>query len=455
MAGGTPSITSSQRFTETVDLIPTPGLGQKRPPRYEPLLIDLRIISLIALLMIGLAVALEVFLHISNVNNGFAVPRQNAIAFLSQQFLTSFTPTLLVMPLALLWYQTDYLLKWSQPYVTLSQKSARADEALLLDYTAMNKILILWQSFHYRHWLIFISSITALAAALLQPLAGSIFQIRQLPQPSDTVATSISSIGLAPDVASFNAFLAAAGYTEAAVFHQLVDPPYVEGGWACAEFVFPTNPLLNGTISVNTSGIRTSANCNMPQQMDLSAPSEGNFTINATSVDGCVKTIDFDPATADQQYGVSNVPNCSNATDVVFQPVMFWFFHTQTDGTPEAQSVFCHPKIAAFNVIATANLNNGSLSNTTIVGSYPTANNVTGSPLSGQAYNAVVFDDDISNPFIRARATAVNNGIPGAIFRYASQLPNGPASTFSSPTGFMNITQKLYVGPGPFPCSCN
>jgi hypothetical protein len=183
----------------------------------------------------------------------------------------------------------------------------------------------------------------------------------------------------------------------------------------------------------------------MPQQMDLSAPSEGNFTINATSVDGCVKTIDFDPATADQQYGVSNVPNCSNATDVVFQPVMFWFFHTQTDGTPEAQSVFCHPKIAAFNVIATANLNNGSLSNTTIVGSYPTANNVTGSPLSGQAYNAVVFDDDISNPFIRARATAVNNGIPGAIFRYASQLPNGPASTFSSPTGFMNITQKLYT----------
>jgi len=166
--------------------------------------------------------------------------------------------------------------------------------------------------------------------------------------------------------------------------------------------------------------------------------------ISATSVNGCVKNITFNPALSGQQYGVSNVPGCSNASDIDFQPVMFWYFHTKADGTAEGQSVFCQPTINAFNVIATASLNNGSLINTTIVGDYLPANNVTGSPLSGQAFNAVVFDNS-NNSFIQARATAVNNGVPGAIFRYASQLAGGPESTFADPSGFLNITQKVYT----------
>jgi hypothetical protein len=59
----------------------------------------------------------------------------------------------------------------------------------------------------------------------------------------------------------------------------------------------------------------------------------------------------------------------------------------------------------------------------------------------------VVFDETGSNPFVQARATAVNNGVPGAVFRFASQLAGGPESTFDDPTGFFNITQRVYVSP--------
>jgi hypothetical protein len=99
----------------------------------------------------------------------------------------------------------------------------------------------------------------------------------------------------------------------------------------------------------------------------------------------------FDPTTADQQYGVVNVPNCGPASDVTFQPVLFWFFHVAGDGTPEARSVFCTPTLATFDILATANLNNGSLANVTVYDSYTTPNNVTGPPLSGQAFNGYAF----------------------------------------------------------------
>lgn len=57
---------------------------------------------------------------------------------------------------------------------------------------------------------------------------------------------------------------------------------------------------------------------------------------------------------------------------------------------------------------------------------------------------SVVFDNS-TNPFIQARATATNNGIPGAIFRAASELPNGPQGTFDLPNGFLDLTSQVYV----------
>ncbi|KII84757.1 hypothetical protein PLICRDRAFT_94907 [Plicaturopsis crispa FD-325 SS-3] len=445
---------TSSRFRESVHLIPTPGVERKRPKRYEPLILNVWIVAAIALLMIGLAVALEVALNISYKNNGFAVPERNVFSFVSTQFLTSFFPTLLVAPLALLWGVTDWMIRWYQPYVNLSRNSAPAEESLLLDYIALNKLYTVWVSAKHGHWLLHVSTITALATYILQPLAGSIFQIRQLPFTQDTNVTSISSIGLAPNIAALNAFSAAAGFAEAAVINGLQDPPFIIGGWATAEFAFPENPVLNGSMTANTTAVQTNVNCANPTSQKLDTPGTGNYTITSTSTAGCTVTAQFDPSSSEQQYGVSAVPNCgSTSTNATLQPVMFWYFHMRVDnGKPETRTVFCTPTIRIFDVMANAtrpdipnaNLNNGSLINVTSIDEYPKANNVTGSPLSGQAFNGVVFDPS-PNSFVAARALTANSGVPGAIFRFASQLPNGPQTTFDDTNGFLDITKHVYT----------
>lgn len=57
----------------------------------------------------------------------------------------------------------------------------------------------------------------------------------------------------------------------------------------------------------------------------------------------------------------------------------------------------------------------------------------------------MVFPDNANNPIIQARATATSSGVSGAIFRFASQLPDGPQSTFDLANGFLDITTNVYV----------
>ena len=76
-------------------------------------------------------------------------------------------------------------------------------------------------------------------------------------------------------------------------------------------------------MGVNTTGIQTNVNCANPNDMSVTPTGANSSTVSATSVDGCSLQLTFNPANADQQYGVVNVPNCdvSNTTSVDFQPV--------------------------------------------------------------------------------------------------------------------------------------
>lgn len=224
-------------------------------------------------------------------------------------------------------------------------------------------------------------------------------------------------------------------------------------------------------------------NCENPESssLELSADST-NFTIRSLSSQECAGTATFDPGTAsciiwssqplivvridsaNTQYGVASVPNCNSATAVEFMPVMFWYFHRRSDdNTPQAVSVFCAPTIKIFNINVNASLSNHSLIDVTSIDSYLTENNVTGNPINGQAYNGwenilpkvvssltsfsrrVKFTAS-NNSFVQARAVATNSGVPGAVFRFASQLgPAGLQATFDNPNGFLSITKQVYV----------
>ncbi|KAI3611371.1 hypothetical protein WG66_002222 [Moniliophthora roreri] len=435
-AGSRTSSTTSFSARDSTHLIPS--ISDSHAKGFHPLALRLPIAIGTPILMLALGIGLEVAMFISKRDNGFAVPKENAISLVSAQFLLAFVPTVLIIPVAFLWRELDWYVRQYQPYILLSRGGATVEETLTNDYRLFRVLGAIINSLRFKHRIVFWSAFTAAATYTLQPLGSTV--------------TSLRSIGLAPDIGELNAFVAAAGFADAAVFNNLEDPPFVKGGWATAEFTFPTDQFLNGTMVVNTTGIQTKANCEGPKETPLVGPNptaQANRTITSISNGGCNVTVSFDPTVATQQYGVSDA-SCSDAeksANITFRPVMFWFFHMKDGGGEEARTVFCKPTITPFNVKAAASLSDGSLINVTeSVGNseYSKPNNVTGAPLNGLAFNGLLFEDN-TNPFIQARSIAVKSGVPGAIFRAAAQRAGGLQGTFDEPNAFLDLTNKTYT----------
>ncbi|KAJ8597250.1 hypothetical protein M405DRAFT_855738 [Rhizopogon salebrosus TDB-379] len=434
----------SSRFRDSVHRIPTPGTQVHRPKRYEPLVLNIYIVGGTALLMICLGIALEVALHISNTQNGYSVPQKNVFSFLSTQFLTSFVPTLLVVPLAYFWEVAEWMLRWYQPYVTLSEGNAPAARSILLDYIALNRLTTLYYSFKHRHWLINVSTLTALSVLLLQPLAGSLFQVLQVPHVTASSATSIRTVGLSTTISQLNTFLASAGYTDAAVYNNLDDPPFITGVWSVAQFTIPSEDSITN-VAVNTTGIQTHVNCTKPTSFETTMVSSSNVTFQATFSDTCNGSLSLNPSDGPDQFSVTAASTCAPSNqDLDFQPVFFWFYHVTESGDSQGTAVFCQPSIAIFVVQTSMAMSDGSLGNCTIVEPFNATNNVTGSPLNGAAYNGVIFDSS-NNTYVIARALAINSAVSGAIYQYASDQTGGLESTFNDPDGFVQATTKIYT----------
>ncbi|KAF5392076.1 hypothetical protein D9757_003317 [Collybiopsis confluens] len=430
----------------------------RKKHRYIPLALRFPVAFGVPFSMILLAIALEIGIVISNRDKGFSVPTKNAISFASAQFLLvasiTFHPSLVltnpsshsypqckfIIPPAWVYRELDWHVRWHQPYVVMSRGNARAEESVLLDYVTLGPLLSLINSAKFKHRVITWSTITALVTYILQPLAGSMFQLQNNPTSQGVQITSVRTIGLA-DFSDLTAFVSSAGFAEAAVFNSLPDPPFIFAGWTLSQFDIPSIDYLNGTLQVNTTGIQTNPNCEGPNGTPTVASNAGGFIITSTSVDGCTQSVDASDLSA-QQYGVTAVPESCSTLNVTQRPVMFWFFHT-TNGTPEARTVFCKPTIQAFNVEATANLNNNSVVGVQTLNSDAPTNNVTGLFADG-ALNGVIFENQ-TNPFIQARATATNNGVPGAIFRFAAQSSGGTDGEFAKSNSFLSITTDVYT----------
>ncbi|KAJ7588733.1 hypothetical protein C8J56DRAFT_1077970 [Mycena floridula] len=433
------STTSTKGAYKQYTLIPLPN-DQTLASRYTPLALRLAVIVLVPTLMMSAGIALEIGLYISEKNGGYPVPQRNVFPVASTQFLLSLFPTLLVIPLGYLWRQLDWYIRVYQPYVVLSRGNAKAEESLLLDYLSLGSFLSILYAMRYKHRIVFWSAVTALITYIWQPLGIWV----DVSTSTAAANRSIKAIGLAPDFDQLNGFVAAAGFADAAVFNGLGDPPFVINNWASAEFVFPTWSGFNGTMVVNTTGIKTTVNCDNPVSEPTITGSDQTFTIEATSVDSCQVPVTFNPTVAARQYGVINTGACGPTAGFNVSQQAVMFFHTTDGGAPEARAVFCSPTIEAHTVMDKANIDNGALTSATLIEVYSEPNNVTGPPLNGQAFNAVIFENS-ADPFIQARASATTSGVSGAIFRFASQKPGGPQSVFDDPNGFLDITTKVYT----------
>jgi len=342
-----------------------------------------------------------------------------------------------------------------QPYVLLAKGHARAEDSLLLDYIVMNKFVALFHAIRKRHWLVYVSMITGIGTNLFQPFAGALISFKQVEDTLSTVGQTVTTVGLSPDFGDLNAFLAAAGFTEAAAFQKLPDPPFVKQGWASAQINLDGATGLNPTIQYMNAGVRSSPNCVHPPQVSLDTSNTNNVTITASTPDGCTSIASFNPNSTEQQYGsspgIATTCNLPSNTSSQFLPVMFWFFRQQTDNgqsSPQGQAVICRPTIQVQNVLSRVFMTNGTVDSVDLEvnNNYTGQNNVTGGFLNGQAFNGVLLSDLAgNNTFIQARATAIRSGIPGAMFRLASQSEEGLGFYFSNPDGFLNLANTIYT----------
>ncbi|KAF8132440.1 hypothetical protein EV363DRAFT_1216054 [Boletus edulis] len=435
----------------SVHQIPTPGTENKRPPRYEPLVLNFWSIRAASLFMILLGIVLQIGLFLSETRNGFPVPAEKVLSLVSTHFLASFFSSLFAVPLAYFWTQADWLLRWYQPYVTLSQGGAPASRSILLDYIALGKLNTIYHSWTYRHYLITTSGLIGLSVILLQPLAGSLLQVRKVPHLSDSTALLMGTIGLSPNIDNLNGFLASAGFALASVYNNQVDPPFVHDDWAAGEFQAQPGAYLNGTLAVTTTAIQTGLNCASPSSLNLTTNADGSHIALATFSDGCSASNVFNPSGGIEQFSVFNVNSCgTSGLDVKFQPVVFWFYLNSS--SPQVASVYCSPTMNVFTVETSMNLTTASLGDCTIIDSVQDTNNVTGSPQYGRPYNGqvpttlsfVVFGS-VQDPYVSSRALAVNLVLPDAIYRYASRQPGGPLSVFQDQYGFLNATENIYA----------
>ncbi|KIJ47903.1 hypothetical protein M422DRAFT_778028 [Sphaerobolus stellatus SS14] len=414
-------------------------------------------------IMVLLAIGIEVATFFSQKNHGFKTG--NRLSTDTVQWLSGFLPTLLVAPLVWMWRGVDNGFKRLQPYVNMSRGPFPPEESVLMDFEHASLITVIKKSFRFGYFLVFSSSLIVALNILLHPMAGSFFLVKPAMEtgPSPDPVRNINQIGLNPNYKDITAFVAAAGFAEAAAFHNLSDPPFISKTWAVAQFQFPVDVTRNSTITVNTTGILTNVGCSKPASSQLNQPSNGsgNWTLSASlgQGTGCQVSQSIDISAATNQYGVEALTGCSptgggTQFEAPFAPAFFWFYAVrQSTGQPDARGIFCFPKIEAHDVTVTVDGATSLLVSVNSTGTVDSnSNNVTSGGFAGKAFNGIAFesaaDFNLSDTFVNARALSVESGIPGSIFRVASD-PNNPMggldNVFDDPNGFLDLTTKIYT----------
>jgi len=244
-------------------------------------------------------------------------------------------------------------------------------------------------------------AVTMLAylTSLWQPLSAALFVVRSTNHILDDFSPIVvnAELGVNPSFTDLDAFLAAAGYAEAAVVHGLGDPPFVRGGWTVAPFDFPSQPK-NATMALDVQAVLVDPRCETlsPQ---LNKITDGSY--NVTSIRGnCVYSFRANLTDGDDAFGVTKVDNCSDQSanvEDIFKPVVFWFF---TFDGPTASMIHCQPSVETHLVRANVSLS------TQLIISEPTkleerTSNVTvGAPFNGFALNGYVLQPKLSSSLL-------------------------------------------------------
>ena len=276
-----------------------------------------------------------------------------------------------------------------QPYISASHGNAPPQHTVLVSYINQNRIYAAIDALKHGHKMVVAITLLTTVATLWQPLAATLFVVRSTNHIVDNFSPVVvtEELGVSPTFADLDAYLAAAGYTEAAVVHGLDDPPFVRGGWTVTPFDFPLQPK-NATMTLDAQGIFVDPRCETltPQ---ITSIADGVYNITATR-GTCVYTYRSDQtADGDSAFGVTKGDNCSagdqgaNVKDE-FKPVVFWFF---TFDGPTVSMVYCSPSIETHLVNV-----NVSLSSHLVISEPEKLKELTSNVTSGAPFNGLTLN---------------------------------------------------------------
>ncbi|EIM82094.1 uncharacterized protein STEHIDRAFT_65902 [Stereum hirsutum FP-91666 SS1] len=275
-----------------------------------------------------------------------------------------------------------------------------------------------------------------------------------LPRLSTTLCRPVSRLDLyvvystysviTDDERSLVAFLGASGYASSSILYNLGDTPFVHNGFTVGEIELPYDVANTGNLTANTTAIFTDPGCREP---------DNNVCwTNSAVFSGCNFTWEVNKSSV-HLFGAEIMPDCSafDSSDPAFMPVIFWFFTYEPAAA--ASVTLCAPTIQVQNVAIAVDLGSSNLTSVTTLGNVTAgeenftqfAGNVTGDPLDGRAYNGLNWTANqlVSDPFVNARATAIQLQLPAAVFQSAEQSQQGLTAAFAN-NSFAELSATVY-----------
>ncbi|KAG8920203.1 hypothetical protein FRC02_001109 [Tulasnella sp. 418] len=415
-----------------------------RPQQWVPTFLRPWVVGSIVALTILYALIIQIALRISQSRNGWYIPDKDYTSIIS--FLKSALPLAAVMPLGLLYNSMHESLLQLQAYVVLSQGRATARETVLLNYKK-GRLSTIYTAIVNGHWIVLVSSTLTIVCLLLSPLASGILTYDYITlEDYRYPVVSKKKIGLHSEFASLEYFDAAAGYAQAAAYHNLSDPAFVyDHRWAVAEFTLPPQPYdLFGNVLIPTTAISTECHCGQARSIDLtlaSAPGE-NHAVKGTWNDSIV-TFSI-PNTGRDQYGVQTITESpsNEAWGFWYKPVAFWFFSSQLN---QVAMVFCSPELLLYNVLVSTYTFAEGISELSKVDRNVPENNISGAPMYGRGFNGISFDYDSSDEQSRTREASISSGLATAIYQLAILQPGGIPAVMRDKDGFWSLTKRTYT----------
>jgi len=400
-----------------------------------------------------LAIGLEIALHFSNKQKGWRTFSAFTTDSGFMHFVYTLPPVIIAMSIVTLWAWTDIEFKKMQPYIDLVHGDSPPQRSLLLDYTRTSNFVVWILAFWNRHYMVAFATLLVLLGLVFQPLAAAMFTIRDtyLPHPIANV-TNLGLVGLNQDAnfQDLTSFLSAAGYASSSVLYNLGDPPFLHDVYTVAPFKIPTDVASNGTVSANTTAVKTDPNCHLATTVSTSVFSGTGWQNNVT-FNGCTFSYTVNKSTP-HLFGSDIFDNCISNTPVWFQPIVLWFF-TYDTSPPQGSATYCAPAISLYEVAVEVDIATGNLTSVQEIRPFSAnstspfeslSGNITGDPLNGRAYNGIQFNLTGADQFVVARQNATNLQLPSSILQKALASPGGLTSAFTT-NSFTGMAVQVYT----------